>query len=339
MSDDIFSQLFNLFNNNDDEVNWKLAKQINNHLNKEEIQHKFSNREINYEEIFKVISLNYDNSDILDFKLLSTKNWGDWFLDSIQHFDFSKLSSNNFDFGFGNMQSSILGMQLGNLTSFLAKNTFGLSHFGIILPTSKTLAINHLNFDKRIEQFEVNINELVMAMMTLEYVTLSLGKYHAPFQFLIEKLNESNSSLISNIQENTTKIDFENISNPQDIMNSIPELNNFDLDSFFDPILGPLSFYREVIKLKSKEILNFLDTSVIDLVMDLTFSFENSNIEGFEQKLSGYEESSRTFISFLNDSLNEYTLEDILSDLTLIPSLEELLDPISWAARTSLPPI
>jgi hypothetical protein len=41
----------------------------------------------------------------------------------------------------------------------------------------------------------------------------------------------------------------------------------------------------------------------------------------------------------LNDSLNEYTLEDILSDLTLIPSLEELLDPISWAARTSLPPI
>jgi len=237
------------------------------------------------------------------------------------------------------MQSSILGMQLGNLTSFLAKNTFGLSHFGIILPMSKTLAINHLNFDKRIEQFEVNINELVMAMMTLEYVTLSLGKYHAPFQFLIEKLNESNSSLISNIQENTTKIDFENISNPQDIMNSIPELNNFDLDSFFDPILGPLSFYREVIKLKSKEILNFLDTSVIDLVMDLTFSFENSNIEGFEKKLSGYEESSRAFISFLNDSLNEYTLDDILSDLTLIPSLEELLDPISWAARTSLPPI
>ena len=339
MSDDIFSQLFNLFNNNDDEVNWKLAKQINSHLNKEEIQNTFSNKEVNYEEIFRVIRLNNSNSDILDFNLLSTKKWGDWFLDSIQHFDFSGLSNNNLDFGFGNMQSSILGMQLGNLSAFIAKNTFGLSHFGIVLPRSQTLAINHLNFDKRIEQFDINLNESVMALMMLELVTLSLGNYTAPFQFLIEKLNESNSSLITSIQDNTSKIDFENISNPLDIMNSIPELNNFDLDSFFDPILGPLSFYREVIKLKSKEILNFMDSSVIDLVMDLTFPFENSSIESFEQKLSGYEESSKAFIDFLNNSLNEFTLDEIMSDVNLIPSLEELLDPISWAARTSLPPI
>lgn len=339
MSDDIFSQLFNLFNNNDDEVNWKLAKQINSHLNKEEIQNTFSNKEVNYEEIFRVIRLNNSNSDILDFNLLSTKKWGDWFLDSIQHFDFSGLSNNNLDFGFGNMQSSILGMQLGNLSAFIAKNTFGLSHFGIVLPRSQTLAINHLNFDKRIEQFDINLNESVMALMMLELVTLSLGNYTAPFQFLIEKLNESNSSLITSIQDNTSKIDFENISNPQDIMNSIPEINNFDIDSFFDPVLGPLSFYREVIKLKSKEILNFMDSSVIDLVMDLTFPFENSSIESFEQKLSGYEESSKAFIDFLNNSLNEFTLDEIMSDVNLIPSLEELLDPISWAARTSLPPI
>jgi len=339
MSDDIFSQLFNLFNNNDDGVNWKLAKQINNHLNKEEIQNTFSNKEVNYEEIFKVISLNNSNSDILDFNLLTAKKWGDWFLDSIQHFDFSVLSNNILDFGFGNMQSSILGMQLGNLSAFIAKNTFGLSHFGIVLPRSQTLAINHLNFDKRIEQFDINLNESVMALMMLELVTLSLGNYTAPFQFLIEKLNESNSSLITSIQDNTSKIDFENISNPQDIMNSIPEINNFDIDSFFDPVLGPLSFYREVIKLKSKEILNFMDSSVIDLVMDLTFPFENSSIESFEQKLSDYEESSKAFIDFLNNSLNEFTLDEIMSDVNLIPSLEELLDPISWAARTSLPPI
>jgi len=339
MSDDIFSQLFNLFNNNDDGVNWKLAKQINSHLNKEEIQNTFSNKEVNYEEIFRVIRLNNSNSDILDFNLLTAKKWGDWFLDSIQHFDFSVLSNNNLDFGFGNMQSSILGMQLGNLSAFIAKNTFGLSHFGIVLPRSQTLAINHLNFDKRIEQFDINLNESVMALMMLELVTLSLGNYTAPFQFLIEKLNESNSSLITSIQDNTSKIDFENISNPQDIMNSIPEINNFDIDSFFDPVLGPLSFYREVIKLKSKEILNFMDSSVIDLVMDLTFPFENSSIESFEQKLSGYEESSKAFIDFLNNSLNEFTLDEIMSDVNLIPSLEELLDPISWAARTSLPPI
>ena len=35
MSDDLFSQLFNLFNNDDDDVNWQLAEQINNHINKD----------------------------------------------------------------------------------------------------------------------------------------------------------------------------------------------------------------------------------------------------------------------------------------------------------------
>ena len=35
MSDDIFSQLFNLFNSDDENVNWKLAEQISNHINKE----------------------------------------------------------------------------------------------------------------------------------------------------------------------------------------------------------------------------------------------------------------------------------------------------------------
>ncbi|MDA2970045.1 MAG: hypothetical protein O3A48_03725 [Actinomycetota bacterium] len=339
MSDDIFSQLFNLFSNNDDEVNWKLAKQINNHLNKEENQLTFSNKEVNYEEIFKVIKLNISDSEILDFKLLSKKQWGEWFIDSIQHFDFSKLSNNNIDFGFGNLQSSLLGMQLGNLTSFLAKNTFGLSHFGILLPKSNTLAINYQNFDKRVNQFDVNENELVMALMTIEYIALSMGKYEAPFQFLIDKLNESNSSLISSFQDNSSKIDFENFTNPQEIMNSIPEMENFNLETFFDPILGPLSFYREVIKVRSKELLTFLDKSVVDLVMDLSFIFENSSSQGLEQKLASYEDSSKTFINFLSDSVNVFTLDEILSDTNLIPSLEEILDPIAWAARTSLPPI
>ena len=48
MSEDIFSQFFNLFNNNDSEVNWELSKQINKHLNKETSQEIFqlSNEEL-----------------------------------------------------------------------------------------------------------------------------------------------------------------------------------------------------------------------------------------------------------------------------------------------------
>ncbi len=36
MSEDIFSQFFNLFNNDEQEVNWELAKQISNHINKDQ---------------------------------------------------------------------------------------------------------------------------------------------------------------------------------------------------------------------------------------------------------------------------------------------------------------
>ena len=36
MSEDIFSQFFNLFNNEESDVNWELANQINNHITKDE---------------------------------------------------------------------------------------------------------------------------------------------------------------------------------------------------------------------------------------------------------------------------------------------------------------
>ena len=58
MSDDIFSQLFNLFNNDDGDVNWNLASQINNHINKESEENLlFSNSEMNYVEIFRALGV------------------------------------------------------------------------------------------------------------------------------------------------------------------------------------------------------------------------------------------------------------------------------------------
>ena len=53
MSDDLFSQLFNLFNNDDGDVNWQLAEQINNHINKDIQEDRLlSNSDLNYQEIF-----------------------------------------------------------------------------------------------------------------------------------------------------------------------------------------------------------------------------------------------------------------------------------------------
>ena len=88
MSDDIFSQLFNLFNNDDGDVNWNLASQINNHINKDSKESfLFSNSEMNYEEIFRAIQLNNQSlekpyQEPIKVQILSTKEYGNWFLES-----------------------------------------------------------------------------------------------------------------------------------------------------------------------------------------------------------------------------------------------------------------
>ena len=327
MSDDIFSQLFNLFNNDDGDVNWNLASQINNHINKEsEENFLFSNSEMNYEEIFRAIQLNNQSLDIPyenieNLQILNSKEYGNWFLDSIKHFDFSNLNiASSSPFNLAGAQSSLIGMQLGNISGFLSKYTWGLSHFGIVLPKSKSLAINKLNFESRITRFEVDDKDATMALMALEFIALSFGKFNAPFLFVLEQMQKSNKSLI-------------------EIFSNMPELNNLNFDSIFDSIFAPLSFYRQVKKNSTKEFLKYIDPSVIDLVADLNLVGTNENINDFENKISNYDEKSESFINYLIESESLYSTLDILSNIDLIPSSSEIEDPISWSARTSLPPI
>ena len=97
MSDDLFSQLFNLFNNDDGDVNWQLAEQINNHINKDIQEDRLlSNSDLNYQEIFRVIELSQESSiknefAPLEISIMDSKKYGTWFLNSIKHFDFSEL--------------------------------------------------------------------------------------------------------------------------------------------------------------------------------------------------------------------------------------------------------
>ena len=175
--------------------------------------------------------------------------------------------------------------------------------------------------------------------MLLEYITLTLGEHTAPFGYLIKQMKKSNEELLANIKDIEPNFDPNNFSNPQDLMNNIPELNNFDIDSMLDVIFAPLSFYRSVIKYSAKNLIDFIDPSVIDLVMDLDLVANQGPGSDFELKISKYDERSDSFISFLEDSKNELGLNEIISDMNLIPSVDELEDPISWAARTSLPPI
>ena len=99
MSEDIFSQFFNLFNNDESNVNWELAKQINNHITKDEESTPFelSNNEINYEQIFRVIELNSEEISKneprpREITFLTPKEYGQWFIKSIKPVSYTHLT-------------------------------------------------------------------------------------------------------------------------------------------------------------------------------------------------------------------------------------------------------
>jgi len=346
MSEDIFSQFFNLFNNNDSDVNWELSKQINNHLNKDSNNDvlQFSNEDLNIEELFRFLELNIQNSSESDsqqtnIQIFESSQYGEWFLDSIQHFDFSKFNIGELPGGIqlGNIQSSIIGMQLGNLAGMISKNMWGLSQFGIILPRSKTLGINRNTYFARIDHFESDANELALSLLALESVTLSLGKYSAPFEKIIENLESASKDMMAGLQG--LEASGMNMTNPQEMLENFSGIEGIDASKILEEIIAPLSFYRGVIKSKAKDLNLIQDNSTYDLVMDLGFSVGEGPLVEIGNEINELDLSTTQFFEFLITSSNEYSIDDILKDKNLIPSRSEIEDPISWAARTSLPPI
>ena len=348
MSEDIFSQFFNLFNNEDQEVNWELAKQISNHINKDQetFVNELSNQDIKFDEIFRVVELNnqnnlVSNSSPVELQLLESKDYGLWILESIKHFDFSDFELGGLPEGLGikNIKSSIIGMQLGNISGLLSKHSWGLSNFGIILPRSKTLSLNKYSFLNRLSIFEADEKDLALAIISLEFTALSLGIYEAPFKKIINNLTESTNQMMEKIKDLDLNIDPSQMSNPQEILSNLPNDSEFDTNEIFESIMAPLSFYREAIKEKAKRLNLLSDESIFDLVMDLSFSPSESPTRDLEIKISEIDNLTSSFFTFLDESKNELSLDEILSDEELIPSIEELSDPIGWASRTSLPPI
>ena len=348
MSEDIFSQFFNLFNNDEQEVNWELAKQINNHLNKdvETVIPELSNQDIKFDEIFRVVELinqenNSSSSNPVELKLLEAKDYGLWFLESIKHFDFSSFELGGLPEGLGikNIKSSIIGMQHANIAGLISKHSWGLSNFGIILPRSKTLSINKNNFLNRLSIYEADERDLTLAFISLEFTALRLGIYEAPFKKIINNLTDSMNQMMEKVKDLDLNIDPNQISNPQEIFSSLPSDETFDTNEIFESIMAPLSFYREAIKQKTKKLGLLSDESIFDLIMDLSFSPSESPTRDLEIKISELDNLTSSFFNFLDESKNELSLDEILSDEELIPSVEELSDPIGWAARTSLPPI
>ena len=350
MSEDIFSQFFNLFNNEESGVNWELANQINNHITKDEenIPFELSNNEINYEQIFRVIELKYEEISKneprpREITFLTPKEYGKWFIKSIKHFNFENIDSPELSLfggmGGNNIKSSIFGMQFGNLAGLLGKFSWGLSQFGLILPQSSTLGINQKNFNTKITSFEADESNLTLGLFAIEYTTLCLGVYTEPFKNIMNTLSKSSEEMIENLKDLNLDMNPETINNPQDMFTNISGVEGIDPSKVFENIAAPLSFYRSVIKQKSKDLDILQDESIFDLLMDLSFSNYESPTKDIETKISELDNYSDNFLNYLVDSKSTFSIEEILSDSDLIPTIDELYDPINWATRTSMPPI
>ncbi|MEC7820598.1 MAG: hypothetical protein VYD26_04430 [Actinomycetota bacterium] len=346
MAEDIFSQFYNLFNN-DDEVNWNLAEQVSKHILKDEeetyaLEHEGG--KINIEAIFRAVQINIEGqveTEIVNIEIDTKEAWALWFINSCKHFDFSILdiSSPDLPININNMKSSIIGMQLGNLAGGLAKHSWGISPTGIILPKSKTIGINIENLLRRVNNLDIDSQEALFAALALEYTTLTLGKFSSPLLHLIDVLNKATEELIAEIEKLNTEVDIET-NDLNEIMQNFTENNNAKFENIFDDMFAPLSFYRECIVALAKEYVNIDDYSLFDVLVDSSIGeYEENIFTQLNSKINQFSEHSRKFIEYLHETKNPNSLIDILNDKTLIPSEDELIDPIIWAARTSLPPI
>ena len=333
--------------NNDDPVNWELAEQISKHILKDETKSYMledKNDESNIESIFRAIQLNYESkldSNISDIKLASKQEWASWIIESSKHFNFSKLdtSTSNLPINISNLQSSIIGMQVGNFAGGLAKNSWGMSVVGVILPRSEKLMINYENLFKRIDGLDVDKNNAIFAALSLEYVNLNLGKFTTPIEYLIDIINTSTSKLVEEIEKLNQDVEMD-MNDINSLMQNFSESTSLDIENIFNGIFAPLAFFREAVSSIAKQYSNVDDLSIFNLLLDTSIGeYGESGLNQLISKINSFSNDAQRFIEYLEESKNPNSLIEILNDKELIPSEHELLDPLSWAARTSLPPI
>lgn len=171
----------------------------------------------------------------------------------------------------------------------------------------------------------------------MEVVALTLGKYTSPFEKIIENLEKASKEMMEGFKD--LDLDPSKMANPEDMLQNFSGLEGFDSSKLIEEIIAPLSFYRGVIKSKAKSLNLIQDNTTYDLLMDLSFTISESPLGEIEKSIDELDESTSLFFDFLVSSNSQYSIDDILLDKELIPSRSEIEDPISWAARTSLPPI
>ncbi len=359
MSDDIFSQLMNLFNQ-PGPINWKLANEAIKQISgdPDPIDPWIAEE---YQELARLAQLQTQAasplpSTSLDAQPVDRRTWASQILERYAYLveplsdKIDTSSSDPMGMVMSSMGPALLGLQIGTTVGFWSHNALGQFDIGLpaqppdggnsgtlyIVRNIEEFASDH-NLEPRQARLWVTLRETLYESMTNQPLVRSYLENE--FANYIGSLSLNMGSMMEAMQGFTDPSQFEELmkgDGAPSLLSSNPEGAD-RLRAFLGFIDGYGAFF---VAQAARNLLPDLDA------IETSLAHRRSEPRHGEQLLSkalGLEldaqlvADGRNFCQEASLRWGPSALDKIWKDLDLLPSRSELADPIEWAARTQLP--
>jgi len=359
MSDDIFSQLINLFNE-PGPINWKLATEAAKQItgNPEPVDPWIAEE---YQELARLAQLQTQAatplpSGGLDAQPVDRRTWATEIMERYAYLvepmtdKFEGSSSDPMSMMMSTMGPALLGLQIGTTVGFWAHRALGQFDIGLPASVGERASTGTLYLVRNVEDFasdyELEPRQVRLWVALRETLYESMTQQSLVRNYLENEFANYLGSLSVNLGQMQEKMQgimdpsqFEQLIGGDEapsLFGSDPEGAN-KLRAFMGFIDGYGAFFVE------QAVRNLLpDLTAINAAWDLRRSEprhgEQLITRGLALELTDdLVRDGRNFCREASQRWGIESLDKIWHDLDLLPTREELADPIGWAARTQLP--
>lgn len=358
MSDDLFSQLFELFNA-PGPVNWKLGAEVAKQLGGEaEPLDPWITEE--YQDLVRLAQLQLDATTALspdsaaDLRPMDRRSWIEANLKSYGYLVADVTTPQLADddpmaMFIKPMMPAMLGLQMGSFVGFLGHSALGSFDVGfpseeqsalqLIVPNVEAFATDH-GLDRRQVRLWAAVREVAhKAFSDLEWLRPELRRRAGDYA---NGIGLDLSSLMER---------FQSISDPTEIQRMMEDPVGLTGMLAPDEQRAALGDLHALVVVMAGYVEHLLDTMGANLLPDLgrirsAHHLRRSEPAGNDQmldRLIGIEisadayELGRVFIQEVNARWGPETPELLLTGPQMIPDMAEVRDPVAWAARVLLP--